>query len=166
MSKIGRNDPCPCGSGAKHKKCCLNKPILEDGGNTAFAVAPLVEAEAFKLLIECSEPFRRFYKDVRPQLPEFIIVHDPNIPPGIRAKTTREAVKKYLRLRTPVCPLSDALLIAHELGHFLLDKEGFPTVGGLNDHVAASSLNSAFQDPIVDARLAVNRRAKLTHFER
>jgi preprotein translocase subunit SecA len=20
--KIGRNDPCPCGSGKKHKKCC------------------------------------------------------------------------------------------------------------------------------------------------
>lgn len=23
--KIGRNDPCPCGSGKKYKKCCLNK---------------------------------------------------------------------------------------------------------------------------------------------
>jgi hypothetical protein len=23
MSKIGRNDPCPCGSGRKHKQCCL-----------------------------------------------------------------------------------------------------------------------------------------------
>jgi uncharacterized protein len=22
--KIGRNDPCPCGSGAKYKRCCLN----------------------------------------------------------------------------------------------------------------------------------------------
>ncbi len=21
--KTGRNDPCPCGSGKKHKKCCL-----------------------------------------------------------------------------------------------------------------------------------------------
>ncbi|MGJ5819572.1 SEC-C metal-binding domain-containing protein [Paludibaculum fermentans] len=20
--KVGRNDPCPCGSGRKHKKCC------------------------------------------------------------------------------------------------------------------------------------------------
>ncbi len=25
--KIGRNDPCPCGSGKKYKKCCLNKSI-------------------------------------------------------------------------------------------------------------------------------------------
>lgn len=25
MKKIGRNEPCPCGSGKKYKKCCLNK---------------------------------------------------------------------------------------------------------------------------------------------
>lgn len=25
-TKIGRNDPCPCGSGKKYKHCCLNKP--------------------------------------------------------------------------------------------------------------------------------------------
>lgn len=23
--KIGRNDPCPCGSGRKFKKCCIHK---------------------------------------------------------------------------------------------------------------------------------------------
>lgn len=23
--KVGRNEPCPCGSGKKHKKCCLSK---------------------------------------------------------------------------------------------------------------------------------------------
>ncbi|MBC8391880.1 MAG: SEC-C domain-containing protein, partial [Deltaproteobacteria bacterium] len=23
--KVGRNDPCPCGSGKKFKKCCLKK---------------------------------------------------------------------------------------------------------------------------------------------
>lgn len=25
-NKIGRNEPCPCNSGIKFKKCCLNKP--------------------------------------------------------------------------------------------------------------------------------------------
>ena len=24
--KIGRNEPCPCGSGKKHKKCCGSQP--------------------------------------------------------------------------------------------------------------------------------------------
>jgi preprotein translocase subunit SecA len=23
--KIGRNEPCPCGSGKKYKKCCMKK---------------------------------------------------------------------------------------------------------------------------------------------
>lgn len=27
--KIGRNDPCPCGSGKKYKKCCLNQVVRE-----------------------------------------------------------------------------------------------------------------------------------------
>lgn len=26
MNKVGRNEPCPCGSGKKFKKCCLDKP--------------------------------------------------------------------------------------------------------------------------------------------
>jgi hypothetical protein len=29
MVKIGRNNPCPCGSGKKHKKCCLDKKPRE-----------------------------------------------------------------------------------------------------------------------------------------
>ena len=27
--KVGRNDPCPCGSGKKYKKCCMEKDELE-----------------------------------------------------------------------------------------------------------------------------------------
>ena len=27
--KIGRNDPCPCGSGLKYKKCCLGSGKYE-----------------------------------------------------------------------------------------------------------------------------------------
>ena len=29
MEKVGRNDPCPCGSGKKYKQCCL----LKKGGS-------------------------------------------------------------------------------------------------------------------------------------
>lgn len=33
MAKIGRNEPCPCGSGKKYKKCCIDRPLvyLDDG---------------------------------------------------------------------------------------------------------------------------------------
>ena len=27
--RVGRNDPCPCGSGKKYKKCCLHKRVPE-----------------------------------------------------------------------------------------------------------------------------------------
>ncbi len=29
MEKVGRNDPCPCGSGKKYKKCCEHRNALE-----------------------------------------------------------------------------------------------------------------------------------------
>jgi hypothetical protein len=29
MAQIGRNDPCPCGSGKKYKKCCLDRKPRE-----------------------------------------------------------------------------------------------------------------------------------------
>lgn len=28
VEKVGRNDPCPCGSGKKYKQCCWGKPVL------------------------------------------------------------------------------------------------------------------------------------------
>ena len=31
MNKPGRNDPCPCGSGKKYKKCCLAETFVTDG---------------------------------------------------------------------------------------------------------------------------------------
>ncbi len=30
--KVGRNDPCPCGSGKKYKKCCMQKDLAAAGG--------------------------------------------------------------------------------------------------------------------------------------
>ncbi len=41
MDKIGRNEPCPCGSGKKYKKCCL--------GQETPAKAPLIGAERARI---------------------------------------------------------------------------------------------------------------------
>lgn len=35
--KIGRNDPCPCGSGKKYKQCCLKKSQLSADGTESKA---------------------------------------------------------------------------------------------------------------------------------
>jgi tetratricopeptide (TPR) repeat protein len=37
MAKAGRNDPCPCGSGRKYKRCCLEKDEAVE--HTALAAA-------------------------------------------------------------------------------------------------------------------------------
>lgn len=44
MHRVGRNDPCPCGSGRKYKRCCLGR----EEARTAFVRT--VEDEALPLL--------------------------------------------------------------------------------------------------------------------
>lgn len=165
MSSIGRNDPCTCGSGKKFKKCCWLKPAPPAPPATPpFANKQLDETSAFAILNAHSAPFRKFYAEKRGQLQDFIVVHDPNLPVGVRARITRTNNHPYLRLRTIVCPLEDATLIAHELSHLIQDVQGFPHVSGMNDHPAAAALNSALQDPLVDSTLdeyGFDRRADL-----
>lgn len=37
MKKTGRNEPCPCGSGKKYKKCCIHAPKLpQQGGRYVY----------------------------------------------------------------------------------------------------------------------------------
>lgn len=43
MEKIGRNDPCPCGSGKKFKQCCLNSKIPD----AAAQVSTTAQARQF-----------------------------------------------------------------------------------------------------------------------
>ncbi len=43
MTKIGRNEPCPCGSGKKYKKCCIGQNITEATTPTQISVSQEVE---------------------------------------------------------------------------------------------------------------------------
>jgi hypothetical protein len=45
-ASVGRNEPCPCGSGRKYKQCCLNKD--ETKARQARAKAAAKEAKAAK----------------------------------------------------------------------------------------------------------------------
>jgi hypothetical protein len=52
VAKIGRNAPCPCGSGKKYKKCCEAEPVRK----TRFAVVSGGGPEApTDLLIETED---------------------------------------------------------------------------------------------------------------
>ncbi len=42
MSKVGRNDPCPCGSGKKYKNCHQEIDAQQGGRNKAFLIGILL----------------------------------------------------------------------------------------------------------------------------
>lgn len=48
--KIGRNDPCPCGSGKKYKYCCMNKPktYIKDGASEIEAIRNIVKQQGYE----------------------------------------------------------------------------------------------------------------------
>jgi hypothetical protein len=52
--KAGRNDPCPCGSGKKYKKCCLSSTYVEKGKEDSIRERLVRDLQAF---------FRRHYQD-------------------------------------------------------------------------------------------------------
>ena len=45
MAKIGRNQPCPCGSGKKYKHCCLSKDQASRAAAAGHAELHLPRAE-------------------------------------------------------------------------------------------------------------------------
>ena len=46
MSKVGRNDPCPCGSGKKFKKCCYGKSNVSEISSATTAAMGFQQAQA------------------------------------------------------------------------------------------------------------------------
>ena len=51
MAKSGRNDPCPCGSGKKYKKCCLSKET-SPVANLTWLKMRRTEGELVPLLVK------------------------------------------------------------------------------------------------------------------
>lgn len=80
-SQVGRNDPCPCSSGKKYKKCCLAKEEARRGqppqapekltsrtapsGDRSGAEAPAIAlpAEARRALSPSEQRWERFWED-------------------------------------------------------------------------------------------------------
>lgn len=55
MTKIGRNDLCPCGSGRKYKKCCFKK---NEQGYASNNAPPIKLSEA---ILQIAEPLMNKY---------------------------------------------------------------------------------------------------------
>jgi len=56
MSKPGRNDPCPCGSGKKHKQCCGGKEVRSSALGAKIALGAI----ALVVLVALSFAFKAY----------------------------------------------------------------------------------------------------------
>jgi tetratricopeptide (TPR) repeat protein len=45
MAKIGRNEPCPCGSGRKYKHCCLQQQEAAARARAGSATRPAIDVK-------------------------------------------------------------------------------------------------------------------------
>ncbi len=50
--KIGRNAPCPCGSGKKYKKCCMQKDEAARSESAPAGPAPFVAPPGFAYVLD------------------------------------------------------------------------------------------------------------------
>lgn len=52
MKKLGRNDPCPCGSGEKHKNCCLIKKKANVGSHEDDPIKDFLQTQSKTLALK------------------------------------------------------------------------------------------------------------------
>ncbi len=181
MTKTGRNDPCPCGSGKKYKKCCLHpenriSPIgvyrLPSGTLTDTYPGELILEDLYKK----SKEFRAFYDSEKDKLPRniFWLKADPAIASslsysiGQKGRFARSITKRktdHLLILDDIPPkVGDIFVVAHELMHCIVFSEGYPGVGVTKtegippEHqranaVIAAKLTSMIHDILVDSRL-------------
>ncbi|HXE97833.1 MAG TPA: SEC-C metal-binding domain-containing protein [Dongiaceae bacterium] len=154
MAEIGRNDPCHCGSGIKHKKCCLEKK------NVPKQFAPpwrtYEEEWVLKEVLKESASFAAYFRSQRQKVKHQIKwSHDPSMPKGTPFACVRiGSGPKYICLRSVPPSPSDAVKIAHEIEHLVLDEEGFPNISTASTHrEVGSALAAMLQDLIIDTRL-------------
>lgn len=134
--KVGRNDPCPCGSGRKYKRCCINdrfpgerrpQPITKDGispSGIGDYGAPTPDDSFFK-----SNPFKEFSAQrllysclVRPEI-ESLASH--MVKQGIsrgkeeegRIRETNDVLGLIALMKQDLDPLNHRLLMYKVLQH-------------------------------------------------
>lgn len=69
MEKTGRNDPCPCGSGKKFKKCCELKTQKKSIGSAAILTGSSPLSSFFQRKIAPLTPpsLEKLEKEVPPE---------------------------------------------------------------------------------------------------
>lgn len=76
--KMGRNDPCPCGSGKKYKKCCEERLGPKRHFQASVISGKGLEGKATKISVDFfSKPLPFFQKGEEPRKAEDDEPHHP-----------------------------------------------------------------------------------------
>jgi len=86
--KVGRNDPCPCGSGLKFKKCCLNRSTAEAQDLTALY------AQKYRIRIKKGKDIEGIRKAGRLVLDTLDLV-ESKIRPGMATEEINSLVHEF-----------------------------------------------------------------------
>jgi len=86
--KVGRNDPCPCGSGQKYKKCCLEKEARDNKDPGALY------ARRYKIQLKKNVDISGIRKAGRLVLDTLDLV-EPKIRPGMKTDDINTIVHEF-----------------------------------------------------------------------
>ena len=89
--KVGRNDPCPCGSGQKYKKCCLGKEELD---HQATKDPGALYAQRYKIQLKNNVDINGIRKAGRLVVDTLDLV-ESNIRPGIQTDDINTLVHEF-----------------------------------------------------------------------
>ena len=99
---VGRNDPCPCGSGNKFKKCCLDKPSA--GLQTTAAPGNPFAVDEWDDLDDADGPIRDYDPLVEPDPVEWLATGE---------QQRIDVVKRYHRRASSDAERSDLHAVIH-----------------------------------------------------
>jgi methionyl aminopeptidase len=88
--KIGRNDPCPCGSGLKYKKCCMNKPHI----NAEPVDMKRIYAEKYRIRLKDAQDVEGIRRAGRLVVDTLDLV-ESHIRPGIKTDDINKLVHDF-----------------------------------------------------------------------
>ncbi len=86
--KSGRNDPCPCGSGLKYKKCCMGKKVMDP------VILKAEYAKKYRIRIKEAADIENIRKAGRLALDTLDLV-EPEIRPGITTDAINTMVHEF-----------------------------------------------------------------------
>lgn len=75
---LGRNELCPCGSGKKYKRCCLNKDVVSERAGRKIVLSQKQYSQLYSKLYEYSRQ-PKFEEEYKKAQEMFYILDDENI---------------------------------------------------------------------------------------